>query len=53
MAAGNLFLHVSNPCSAETVPQYGIGLRNVEETVKKYSGTMQTTVEETGIMLLT
>ena len=42
---GNLFLHVSNPCSAETVPQYGIGLRNVEETVKKYSGTMQTTVE--------
>ena len=42
---GNLFLHLSNPCSAETVPQYGIGLRNVEETVKKYSGTMQTTVE--------
>lgn len=42
---GNLFLHVSNPCSAETVPQYGIGLRNVEETVKKYSGTMQASVE--------
>lgn len=42
---GNLFLHLSNPCSAETVPEYGIGLRNVEETVKKYSGTMETTVE--------
>ena len=42
---GNLFLHLSNPCNAKTVPEYGIGLRNVEETVKKYSGTMQASVE--------
>ena len=42
---GNLFLHLSNPCSAKTVPEYGTGLRNVEETVKKYSGTMQASVE--------
>ena len=42
---GNLFLHLSNPCNAKTVPEYGTGLRNVEETVKKYSGTMQASVE--------
>lgn len=42
---GNLFLHLSNPCSAKTVPEYGIGLRNVEVTAKKYSGTMQASVE--------
>ena len=42
---GNLFLHLSNPCSAKTVPEYGIGLRNVEVTAKKYSGTMQTSIE--------
>ena len=42
---GNLFLHLSNPCSEETVPESGTGMKNVEETVKKYSGTIQTGVE--------
>lgn len=42
---GNLFLHMSNPCSTVTVPEYGIGMKNVEEIVKKYSGTMQTRVQ--------
>lgn len=41
---GTLFLHMSNPCAADTVADYGIGMKNVEEVVRKYSGTMKTEV---------
>ena len=43
---GTLFLHMSNPCAADTVADYGIGMKNVEEVVRKYSGTMKTDVEK-------
>ena len=43
---GTLFLHMSNPCTADTVAEYGIGMKNVEESVRKYSGTMKTEVEK-------
>lgn len=43
---GTLFLHMSNPCAADAVAEYGIGMKNVEEVVRKYSGTMKTDVEK-------
>lgn len=40
-----LLIMLSNTCS-EKVPQpYGIGMKNIDSVVKKYSGTMQTKVE--------
>lgn len=41
---GTLFLHMSNPCASDTVAEYGIGMKNVEGIVRKYSGTMKTEV---------
>lgn len=41
-----LFLHMSNPCTAAFPAPYGIGMKNVAEVVEKYSGTLQTEVEE-------
>ena len=43
---GTLFLHMENPCTAADKAPYGIGMKNVEETVKKYSGTMNTEVKD-------
>lgn len=42
---GTLFLHMENPCASEKKAPYGIGMKNVEETVKKYSGTLHTEVK--------
>lgn len=42
---GTLFLHMENPCASTTKAPYGIGMKNVEETVKKYSGTLHTEVK--------
>ncbi len=42
---GSLLLHLINPCMETAVPEYGIGMKNVEETVNNYSGTMQTDVQ--------
>lgn len=39
---GTLFLHMENPCASAAKAPYGIGMKNVEETVKKYSGTLHT-----------
>lgn len=43
---GTLFLHMENPCTAVKKASYGIGMKNVEEIVKKYSGTMNTEVKD-------
>ncbi len=43
---GTLFLHMENPCTDEKRPPYGIGMKNVEETVKKYSGALSTEVKD-------
>lgn len=43
---GTLFLHMENPCASEKKLPYGIGMKNVEETVKKYSGTLHTEVKD-------
>ena len=43
---GTLFLHMENPCTAAEKAPYGIGMKNVEETVKKHSGTMSTEVKD-------
>ena len=43
---GTLFLHMENPCASEKKAPYGIGMKNVEETVKKYSGTLHTEVKD-------
>ena len=37
---------MENPCTAADKAPYGIGMKNVEETVKKYSGTMNTEVKD-------
>lgn len=41
-----LFLHMENPCSSIIKVPYGIGMKNVEEVVMKYSGTMNTEVKD-------
>ena len=43
---GTLFLHMENPCTAADKAPYGIGMKNVEETVKKYSGTLHTELKD-------
>ena len=43
---GTLFLHMENPCASAAKAPYGIGMKNVEETVKKYSGTLHTEVKD-------
>lgn len=43
---GALFLHMENPCKASEKAPYGIGMKNVEETVKKYAGTLNTEVKD-------
>lgn len=43
---GTLLIHMTNPCRDTSKAPYGIGMKNVEETVKKYSGTLSTEVRE-------
>ena len=37
---------MENPCTAADKAPYGIGMKNVEETVKKYSGTLHTELKD-------
>lgn len=37
-----LLLHMENPCQENETAPYGIGMKNVEKTVKKYDGLLQT-----------
>ncbi len=41
-----LFLHMENPCKDTKKAPYGLGMKNVEETVKKYSGTLHTELKD-------
>lgn len=43
---GNLLLHIDNPCKDQKKPPYGIGMKNVEQKVRKYQGTMLTEIKE-------
>lgn len=36
-----LLLHMENPCLENETAPYGIGMKNVEKTVRKYDGMMQ------------
>ncbi len=41
-----LFLHMENPCTDTKKAPYGLGMKNAEETVKKYSGTLHTELKD-------
>ncbi len=40
-----LLFHMENPCSADTLHAYGTGMHNVVRAARKYSGTVQTALQ--------
>lgn len=43
---GTLLIHMENPCADTEKKPYGIGMKNVEETVRKHFGTLKTKTED-------
>ncbi len=42
----SLLIHMENPCLENQLAPWGTGLRNVQHTVEKYSGTLQVSLQE-------
>lgn len=42
----SLLIHMENPCVENQLAPWGTGLRNVQHTVEKYSGTLQASLQE-------